>query len=146
MWSNDEPYSEEKFIEVETLFKEKVGYVPMFIAVISNENEQFSMKHLELAKRLGTKCKLNGVLPVGLSKEFFPRWKLLKIWLDAIDQGYREQLDIYVAAKQGGCGFNTNLMCSSTIGACEITSDGKLQYASCEEDLNAQADIIQPPS
>lgn len=144
-WSKDECYSENKFIEVELLFKKLVGYVPNFIAVISNENEQYAMKHLELARKLGTKCKLNGVLPLGLSNDFFPRWKLLKIWLDALDQGYSDVLDIDVAAYHGGCGFNTNLMCPSTIGACAIDVDGNLQYATCEEDLNAQVDIIQPP-
>lgn len=144
-WSAGEPYTEQKFIEVEELFRQKVGYAPTFIAVLSNDNEQYAMKHLELARKLGTKCKLNGVLPVGLSKEFFPRWKLFKIWLDALDAGFGDVLDIQTAAYQGGCGLNTNYMCQSTIGACEIAEDGKLQYAACEEDLNAQTDLILPP-
>ena len=142
-WTKDQPYSEKMFIDVAHLFYDNVGYVPPFISVISEENAPIALKHLELAKKLCTKCKLNGMLPFGLSKEFFPRWKLLKIWLDAIDAGYKDQLDIEVPTKIGGCGFNTNLMCSSTIRACAVTIDGELLYSQCEEDLNAKKNLLQ---
>ena len=141
-WSREEPYSEEQFVNVMQLFKEKVGYMPMFIAVLSTENEAEALKHLVLARKLGTKCKLNGVLPIGKSTEFFPRWKLVKVWLDALDAGYGDALDYYVPACHGGCGFNTNLLCQTTIRAYAIAADGRLLYAQCEEDLNSRQESM----
>lgn len=142
-WSKGVPYTEQMFEDIARLYRDEVKKPLMFIAVISNENEQYAMKHLELAKQLGLRCKLNGVLPLGRSNEFFPRWKLLKIWLDAIDAGYGPWLDHQICTERGGCGFNTNCLCQSTIRACAFTKDGKLLYAECEEDLNAGGPYIE---
>lgn len=68
-------------------FKDYVGYVPMFISVINAENEDKALDHVLLAKDLGTQCKLNPVLPYGISAEAYPKYKMVDIWLKIQELG-----------------------------------------------------------
>jgi len=77
------PYDEQMFRLVMDEFKDRIGYVPSFISVISEDNAERALDHLRLAKDLGTKCKLNGCLDLGKSKSTFPFYRMVDIWLEA---------------------------------------------------------------
>lgn len=126
-------YTEEQFIKTIELFNEKIGYKPNFIAVINEENEDRALDHVFLAQRLGIKCKLNGVLPMGLSKSYYPRYKMFKIWLKIIELGLEEyELNCY-ERKLGKCNFNTFLNCDKNIRACYVDNNNKLHKCFCED-------------
>lgn len=126
-------YTEEQFIKTIELFNEKIGYKPNFIAVINEENEDKALDHVFLAKRLGIKCKLNGILPMGLSKSYYPRYKMMKIWLKIIELGLEEyEINCY-ERKLGKCNFNTFLNCDKNIRACYIDNNNNLHKCFCED-------------
>ena len=56
--------------------------------MVNEKNDMYILKACELAKRLGIKLKLNQCLPLGLSKDYYPRYKLLEQYLKVIDNGY----------------------------------------------------------
>jgi sulfatase maturation enzyme AslB (radical SAM superfamily) len=150
MWDKDTVYDEETFRKVIALFKERVGYVPSFIAVISEENEYTRFKHVQLAKKLGTRCRLNNALKMGRQGVYYPRYKMFQTWLDLIDQGVGEY-EINCAEKTTGCcPTNSNLMCQSTIRCVYIDSNNKLHYGDCEDKINMdngmeiKIDIVRP--
>lgn len=62
------PLTKDEFIQVSDLFKEKVGYRPDFITVVTNDNYEVALEAVQLAKSLGVECKLNNVLGSGESK------------------------------------------------------------------------------
>jgi len=131
-WDVSTPYTVDMFKRVCSAFKEKVGYVPMFISVITAENDHYAIDHVLLAKELGTICKLNQVLPLGISEETYPFYKMIDIWLEIKDRGLEKYTDCNVQFYQGGCNFNTCRMCDSTIRVFYESVDGDLKYASCE--------------
>lgn len=135
LWDKDTPYTEEKFKEVMTLFKEKVGYTPSFIAVITEENEDKALDHVYLAKELGTQCRLNGVFSFGASNEDYPRYKMVDIWLKVKELGLEEYINQSEFFYKGNCNLNTNLLCQNTIRVCWINQDGSITYGNCEDQL-----------
>ena len=132
-WDKNTPYSEEMFIKVIKLFEEKIGYTPTFISVISEYNEDRALDHLLLAKKLNTQCKINGVLPMGLSKDFYPLYKMIDIWLSIKENGLEEYWDNEIQFYNGGCNFNTNLMCESSIRTFWLNDKEEIQYNNCED-------------
>lgn len=127
------PYTEELFRKVMALFKEKVGKVPPFIAVISKENEDRAIDHVLLAKELGTTCKLNGLLPLGRSEEYYPRYKMMDIYLKILDMGLEEYEDNTFDRAKGNCPFNIDHQCFKHNRAIRIDKDGNYQYGYCED-------------
>ena len=83
-------FSEEIFTKVMNLFKEKIGYVPIFISVITNDNEDKVIDTVLLAKKLKTKCKINPVVKSGRSSEYYPTWKAYQKYLEIIELGLTE--------------------------------------------------------
>lgn len=128
-------YTEQMFIDTMTAFKQKIGYTPGFISVIDSTNEHTLFKHLDLAKMLGTKCKINRMMPLGCATEQYPLYKLIQNYLDICNSDYAQYLDITTVLTSGGCGFNINGLCQSTIRAAMFNCSGELQYATCEDDL-----------
>lgn len=114
-WDENTVYDEVMFRNVMKMFRDMVGYTPMFISVIGKGNENRALDHVRLAKDLGTKCKLNGVLDLGRSDESYPLYKMIDIWLAVKKEGLEQWHDCSVQMLHGGCNFNTNLMCGSTI-------------------------------
>lgn len=126
-------YTEEQFIKVINLFEEKIGYKPNFITVISEENEDKALDHILLAKRLGIKCKLNGILPMGLSKSYYPRYKMMNLYIKIIEMGL-EDYEINCSERHlGKCNFNTNLSCKDNIRACYVDFNNQLHKCFCED-------------
>ena len=143
-WDKDTVYNEEKFIEVETLFNKEVGYTPSFIAVISKENEDRAIDHLLLAKKLGTKCRLNGLNAVGKSSSYYPRYKMIDIWNQIFERGLQEYCMEIEPFKKGNCPFDSNYLCQSTIRSCWIDDKDELIYGNCE-DLTCKGIRLQDP-
>lgn len=135
-WDKDTIYNEQMFRTVFEKFKSDIGYSLRFISVIGNNNEKFALKHIELAKELGTKCKLNQVMPLGNSTEFYPLHKMAEIWLQIYEKGLSQWLDHDMALHKGGCGLNVRRLCKSTIRAVQFLEDGTYQLSQCEDDLS----------
>lgn len=131
-WSDSEVYSEEMFIKVGNKFKEVVGYFPYFISVISEDNEDRAIDHVLLAKRLGTECKLNGMLALGLADNTYPKYKMIDIWLKIKELGLEKYASNYIQFYKGGCSFNTCMMCNSTIRVFWIDNENKVHYSNCD--------------
>lgn len=131
-WSNDVVYDVNMFKRTCKLFNEQIGYVPMFISVIDEENEKFALDHVYLAKELGTQCKLNPVLPLGLATKAYPKYKMVDIWLKIIELGLEQYCNADVQFYNGGCSFNTGLHCTSTIRVFWIDNNNEVHYSSCD--------------
>lgn len=132
-WDKNTPYTEEMFIKVIKLFEEKIGYTPTFISVISENNEDRALDHIYLAKRLNTQCKINGVLPMGLSNSFYPLYKMIDIWIAIKEKGLEEYWDNELQFYKGACNFNTNLLCESSIRTFWLNDREEIQYNNCED-------------
>lgn len=126
-------YTEQEFINVEKLFQTQIGYVPEFISVISKENEANAIQHVLLAKQLGTKCKLNGILPIGYSDEYYPRYKMLDIQFKIIDLGLEEFESNTLERKSGKCPINIHQDCYKLNRSIVIDENGKYRYSFCED-------------
>lgn len=64
------PYTEEEFWKVSDLFLERIGYRPEFIAVITKENEETTIRTVELARDMGVVCKVNYAMASGPKTQF----------------------------------------------------------------------------
>ena len=136
-------YDENRFIKVIDTFNHYVGYKPNFIAVISNENESKALDHIYLAKKLNIQCKLNPMMPMGLSKEYYPRFKMFKIYLDIINKGF-DMYELNCCERHlGKCNFNTNLSCDKHIRACYVDSHNILHTSFCEDLLSDNVELLK---
>ena len=143
-WDNKTTYDVNKFKETFEKFLNDVGYRLKFISVISEENENQALEHIYLAQELNTKCKLNPLMPLGKSSDFFPMYKMIKIWLDIYQHNLQKWLDCDVQFSHGGCGFNTNLLCKSTIRALMFDKGKMPILTTCEDDL-LKSQILDVP-
>lgn len=132
-WDKTTVYDESLFIKVMKLFKGKTGYMPPFIAIISDENEDKALDHLMLAKKLDTKCKMNGLLPYGLSKSFYPMYKMIDIWMSVYENELEPWWDNSIQFFNGTCNFNTNLLCESSIRTFWLNDKEEVVYGNCED-------------
>lgn len=132
-WDKHTIYTEEMFINVMTKFNEEIGYMPPFIAVISNKNEDKALNHLHLAKKLNTKCKMNPLLPLGLSKDFYPLYKMIDIWMAIYNNHLEEWWDNDKQFLLGTCNFNTNLLCETSIRSFWLNDKEEVVYSNCED-------------
>lgn len=126
------PFSENDFIKIQQLFLKYIGYTPTFISVISNENKHLAIKHVLLAKRLNTMCKINAMLPLGKSTDYFPRYELLKIYIDIIKNGLEKYEANTLNRSFGNCPFNINDRCQKFNIAIRNINNGFL-YNCCED-------------
>ena len=137
MWDSHTPFTEDKFVEVMNLFGELVPNknLPSFIAVIGRDNEDRAIDHVLLAKRLGARAKLNNMLPVGKSTEWYPRYKLYQIYLKIIEMGL-DRYEAYCCTRnQDICPKNMSNQCSKSIRSCYVDYDDKLHIGICDDML-----------
>lgn len=134
--SNGKPYDEITFRVDMIEFSYIAGYTPNFISVMTEkEDYSFAKKTCELARSLGTLCRVNGVNRIGRSTTGMPRWKMLEIYMKLIDDNLGKYEINCIERGMGKCPMNGNLMCSNHIRAIYF-KDGKLHWANCEEKLN----------
>lgn len=137
MWDEDTVYSEEMFIKVIELFKERTGAPPpSFIAVIDDYNEHTVMDHVLLAKKLGMKAKLNNAIAMGIQDVTYQRYKMFAQYLKVIDAGLGDY-EWHCSNKDLGiCPHNINLLCESCIRCCFVDNTGNLHVSSCEDEIS----------
>ena len=135
-WSKNEIYTEEKFKKVMYKFKSLIGYMPPFIAVIDENNIDTVFKTVNLAKELGTRCRINNAMKMGRQGDYFPRYKVFEKWLEIIEAGLEEYEITCSERKYGKCPINSNLLCQSTIRAIYVNDNNELIYNNCEDKLN----------
>lgn len=83
--ANGNEYTEEQFCKIMKQFTERIGYTPLFIAVITEHNENTVLDTVRLARTLGTECKINPAVQSGRSRWFYPLYKMYSHYLDIID-------------------------------------------------------------
>ena len=88
-----EVFTEDMFVEIFNMFEERVGYKLKFIAVQNHKNASYALATVELAKRLGTTCRINPALKSGRTEFPYPFHLMMKTWLDIIDAGLGEYED-----------------------------------------------------
>jgi len=136
MWDKETVYSEDVFLEVVDTFNKYIGYVPSFISVIDYDNADTVLDTVKLAKRLGTKCRINNAMKIGRQGIYYPRYKIFQHWLDIIDAGL-ENYEINCSERFiGKCPINSNLLCGSTIRSVYVDHDNRIRYSNCEDKLN----------
>ncbi len=85
--TKDKIFTEEIFLEISNLFLDKVGYRPDFISVINDENDQYAIQNVELAKKLNVECKLNYAMSSGEQIIPYQLSKIYKIYLEIYNKG-----------------------------------------------------------
>ena len=128
-------YTEEMFKETIELFKKEIGYAPPFIAVMDENNIDTWRKHIELAKELGTKCRLNNALKIGRQGKYFPRAEMFKVWVQIVKEGLADYETNASERAIGRCPMNTCGVCKSTIRVVQ-KKNGKLIFHDCDDRSN----------
>lgn len=119
-------YTEETFRKVVQLYKEKIKKDLTFIAVIDEENEKDCLKLANLAKELDLGFRLNPVSVVGRSLKFYPRYKIIKIWIELVKAGFMDK-NVY-SYRLRHCPFTYN--CKNTLYAF-FYENGEEHFTSC---------------
>lgn len=108
------------FLKIFYKFKETFDENLSFISVLTNENDQFAIDNILLAKDLNTKCKLNGAVCSGRQGYLYNREKLFSIYLKLFQLGLDkyenncENIRNYFQKKPTICPIS-NQNCSNTI-------------------------------
>lgn len=138
----DRVYTEEQFVDLFFKFYDRYNERLMFIYVVNDENEQYVLKACELAKKLKTTLKLNQQMPLGLSHYFYPRYKLIKLYLDVVKAGYKEQLESINALHEGKCPYPRSYRFCLYNKIVYIDKSGEL-IEDCCEDIVSSKDKIE---
>lgn len=138
---DEKDYSEERFIDLFNKFYNRYKIKLKFIYVVNEHNEQYALRACELARRLGTKLKLNQCLPLGLSKDFYPRYKLLELYLKVIDAGYAEQLENLASLNRHSCPFPISSQLCKYGRVVYVDANNQLQVNNCEDIISSRDNI-----
>ena len=89
-------YTESMFVDVFNVVLQYTGQRVSFIAVIDQDNRHTIAKTVELAKRLGTTCKINAAFAAGSQKQGFSYPDILEEYKTLIDKKlYRYEDNTY---------------------------------------------------
>ena len=91
-------YTDDRFRKVCQAFKERYNKSLWFIYVVNEANAQYVRKACKLAKELDTCVKFNSQFPVGAATKYYPKYKLLDILLQLLDEGIIDPEHIAVNA------------------------------------------------
>lgn len=78
------------FLQLYKTYQKHVGYELPFISVIDEENVQHSLRTVDLARSLRTKCKLNQKRKAGKSDTAFSPHRMLEVYASIIEHGLYE--------------------------------------------------------
>lgn len=140
-----EVFTEQHFREVYRMFKKFVPGRPLvFLAVIDEQNEQFAIDHLYLAKDLGTQCRITYSSMSGRSGDVYPIAKMIDLYIQIWKLGLSEYEEscftVSEKAKNVFVGCNLDRKCDSTMRS--LNPDGR--YFSCgplNDDLDIENEI-----
>lgn len=133
LWDKNTVYTEAMFKEVMHLFKERVGYTPIFISVLDENNVNTWKQTVMLAKELDTKCRLNNALKIGRQAKLFPRYHLIKIWIEIVKRGWDKYEINSFERGTGRCPSNTNFFCQSSIRVMRKNESGDIIFYNCDD-------------
>lgn len=138
---NNTPYTEKMFYKDIKDFSSVANYVPNFIAVLGvDEGYEMAKRYCLLAKELNTFCRVNGANPIGRQVKGVPRWKMLKIYMRLIDEGYGDYEINCLERSSGKCPINSSMKCQEQIKAIFFNL-GDLYWTNCEENINMGINI-----
>lgn len=142
MWDKNTVYDDVMFTKVIAKYHEYVNdNIPIFLAVIDENNEDKVLDHIYLAKKLGTKVKLNCAIGVGLQGKTYQRYKMFKNYIKIIDMGL-ENYECYCSNRdKDECPRNTSLLCENSIRCCYIDSKDILHVSTCDEQISMGNDL-----
>lgn len=135
-WDKDTIYTEEMFMKVQELFKERVGHYAFFIAIINEENEDTVLDLCKLAKKLDVRVKINNMLCVGrYSNATFPKYKMYQKYFEIIDAGYQDYEVNCVERDMNRCPKNCYGSCPYLIHCAYVDENGELKISICDEQM-----------
>lgn len=127
--ASGEVFTEDMFVKIFNMFEERIGYKLKFIAVQNSGNTAYTLKTVELAKRLGTTCRINPALRSGRTTTPYPFQLMMISWLKIIEAGLGDYEDNCMLLKKlwnGGqvaCPFSMNCQDPETGVKC-MSPDG----------------------
>lgn len=137
MWDPQTVFTEEMFRDLYEKFITATDLPFLqFIAVIDYDNEDRFMDHVLLAKDLRTQVKLNPAGKIGLQGYNYPKYKMIRGYLDIIKAGLGEYEMTCCERKKGTCAFNTNFLCNTGIRCCYVDPEGNLHYGICDDEVS----------
>lgn len=136
IYNRDKVLTKAVFKEWMLEFKSIAGYAPTFISVIFDDDMSNVMSLIELAIELKTKCKLNPAIVNGRQQFGFPRYKMLRIYLDLIKLGLDKYEENTSDRHLGRCPFSIFHNCNDTIRAVFQDERGNIWYSYCEDLMN----------
>lgn len=140
-WDRETVYTEDRFIRVSKIYNDVIGKPLPFIAVIDESNEHLVLDHVILARELNTVCRLNNATEQGRQKKTYPKWKMIKHYMDIINAGLGNH-EIYCSTRRfDQCPMNFDMLCRSYIRACYVDNSGKLHYYQCCEDTSESSTL-----
>ena len=125
-------FTEYRFLQYFNKVLDETGKRVPFISVIGKNNESKALDHVRLAKSLHTVCRLNNVLPIGLSKEYYPRHKILNIYLDVEELGLGNYELNVLNKNKSCCPIYTN-NCGEELGSCWVDNSDNLVTGLCDD-------------
>jgi len=150
-------YTEELFRQVMHLFKERIGYYPGFISVVDEENLQYCMKTVELAKEYDVVCKLNNAAASGRQGRPLPVSKIygeyIKIFKAGLGKWEYNVNQIFIERKNMTCPVSrtcdTGIRALNPDGAyfsCGSFADDKLYPIDFKAEMNDKTKVAAPLS
>lgn len=133
LWDINTVYTEDMFKKVMHLFKKHIGYTPMFISVIDENNVDTWEKTVMLAKELNTMCRLNNALKIGRQSKLYPRHNIMKIWIEIVKRGWDKYETNSYERGTGRCPSNTRLLCQSSIRVMRKDKAGNIVFYNCDD-------------
>lgn len=137
-------FTEDIFIDVYNVFKSKIGKELSFLAVIDESNKAEAIKHVLLAKKLKTQCRLVYANQSGRSGDVYPISNMIDIYIQIWKMGLSEyEQSCYMVSEK-----LSNIKVGCPIGRdCDtymrsINPDGR--YFSCgpmNDDLDVKHEI-----
>lgn len=134
----DETYFLNVFHKIRELYN---GYKISFISVVTKDNYDNSIKSVQLAKKLDTQCRLNGVVSVGRSEETIPLYNMLDLYKKIVEQGLQDYemntrylIRLLRGEKVNACGYTRTCY----LGLRCLNTDGVLHNCGMLSDLDIQ--------
>lgn len=136
-WDKDTIYTEEMFMKVQELLKERTGKYAQFIAVIDEKTEDSVLDLCRLAKKLNVQVRINNVICAGkYSKDTYPRYKIYQKYFEIIDAGLGEYETNCVERGDNKCPKNCYGECKYFIHCAFVDENGKLLISTCDEQMS----------
>ena len=80
-------FTDKDFWLISNMFYDDIGYRPDFISVITDDNEQFALDNVKLAKQMNVECKLNYAMSSGNQNKPYQLSKIYKLYIDVYKAG-----------------------------------------------------------